>query len=117
VRWSRLFPRQWRERYGDDIDDQLRDSARPVRDRLDIAVSAIGARWRNLATVLARQPRLLSAARAAAGVLVLVGIVGGVWAQARLAHGALEIPGHWWSSLAVAPAVVGATIAALSRRR
>ena len=57
---------------------------------------------------------------ALAVVLIVAGILGGAWATPRLQEGWVEIPGHWWSTLAVLPAVVGAGLAALafrSRRR
>lgn len=53
---------------------------------------------------------------ALAGVLVVAGIVGGAWATPRLQDGWVEIPGHWWSTLAVLPAVVGVGLAALAFR-
>ena len=57
---------------------------------------------------------------ALAVVLIVAGILGGAWATPRLQEGWVEIPGHWWSTLAVLPAVVGTGLAALafrSRRR
>lgn len=114
MRWSRLFPKPWRERYGDDIDELLDASERPVRDRLDIALTACGARWTLLRLAVTRHPRLATSARVAALVLIVVGSVGGVWANTGLAQGIIEIPGHWWSTLSIAPALVGAVLARLS---
>jgi hypothetical protein len=117
VRWSELFPRDWRERYGEEIDDLLARSRRPIRDRLDLLISAIGAHRREAFRLLAERPRLLKAARALACLFVLIGIASGLSMQPRLSHGLLEIPGHWWSTIAVLPTILGLGLASVSWRR
>jgi hypothetical protein len=111
MRWSALYPPRWRERYGSDIDEEVRHSARPLRARLDAAIGAVLA-WRYVIIGdLGRHPVARKAVRLLAFALVCAGTAGGGWARGRLAHGLFEIPGHWWSSLAVAPAVIGLAVA------
>lgn len=99
----RLFPREWRRRYGDEITDLLASSNHPWRDRADVLAAAIAARAERITAV--RNVRLTAAA------LVVLGVLGGFWATPRLSDGPREIPGHWWSTLAVLPAVIGLGLA------
>lgn len=114
MRWSRFFPRPWRDRYGEEVDDLLKHSSRPLRDRADVIIGAFEARWHHAATLVGHSDGTRRVVRAVAGVLVVTGVVGAAWAQGRLAHGFVEIPGHWWSSLAVSPTFVGMALAALA---
>ena len=43
-------------------------------------------------------------------ILVIAGTVGVAWSAPQLTHGLVEIPGHWWSTLASVPLLVGAVI-------
>ena len=119
VRLLRLFPAQWRDRYGEEVTDLLGGSRRPVRDRLDLLrvlpgehVFALSER-RNLV----RWFPILTAA------LIVLGLVGAVQVIPDLQDGWVEIPGHWWSSLAVLPGLIGVGLAVVaiaarwSRRR
>jgi hypothetical protein len=49
-------------------------------------------------------------------LLTIVGAIGAAWSAGQLTHGLVEIPGHWWSSLMVAPGFVGVALLVLSRR-
>jgi hypothetical protein len=42
--------------------------------------------------------------------LVVIGVAGAVWSSSELARGVAEVPEHWWSTMAVAPAVLGALV-------
>jgi len=50
-------------------------------------------------------------------ILVIAGTVGVAWSAPQLTHGLVEIPGHWWSTLASAPLLVGAVILVMRLRR
>jgi uncharacterized membrane protein YeaQ/YmgE (transglycosylase-associated protein family) len=49
-------------------------------------------------------------------LLSIVGAIGAAWSAGQLTHGLMEIPGHWWSTLMVAPGFVGVALLVLSRR-
>jgi hypothetical protein len=49
----RLFPRRFRERYGDEIADLMRHSDRPARDVADLLTTALSLRIRGAFGVLA----------------------------------------------------------------
>ena len=53
---------------------------------------------------------MLRTVRIVGAVLVVVGLAGLVWSATQLSGGLGDVPGHWWSTLATAPLVVGATI-------
>jgi hypothetical protein len=42
--------------------------------------------------------------------LMVLGIMGAVWSSIELTYGFVEIPRHWWSTLATAPLLIGAII-------
>jgi hypothetical protein len=48
--------------------------------------------------------------------LTIVGAIGAAWSAGELTRGVWEIPQHWWSSLATAPAILG-TLLLISARR
>jgi len=50
-------------------------------------------------------------------ILVIAGTVGVAWSAPQLTHGLVEIPGHWWSTLASVPLLVGAVILVMRLRR
>jgi hypothetical protein len=109
-----LFPKSWRERYGDEVVELLADSRTPVRDRADIILAAV--RVRLDAAQLAPE-EVIVRTHLAAAALVVLGAVGGMWAAANLTDGVVEIPGHWWSSLAVAPLLAGGLLELVTWRR
>jgi hypothetical protein len=43
-------------------------------------------------------------------VLVVVGLTGLIWSVTHLSGGIADLPGHWWSTLALLPLVVGVTL-------
>jgi hypothetical protein len=99
----RLLPAQWRARYGGEVSDALAHSRRPLRDLLDVTRLAVELHGRELTM----RPLWIVAA-----ALVALGLAGAAWATPQLADGVAEIPGHWWSTLAVMPLVVGLALAA-----
>jgi hypothetical protein len=99
----RLYPRSWRDRYGDEVLELLEKSQRPIRDSADVAVRAVILR----AADLGRH-------RWAAVLLVVIGVEGLLWSVPQLQDGLTEVPMHWWSTLAVLPMAVGLAMLALS---
>ena len=86
-----LLPRDWRDRYGDDLREEL--SSRRLTPFVLLDVLALATRLR--AQQLGRHLlRVL--------VICLPGAAGGAFltyrAVGRLAHGWTELPGHWWSA-------------------
>jgi small-conductance mechanosensitive channel len=104
-----LFPRSWRERYGEEIADHLAHSTRSGRDRLDLLI-ALAPMWsddrRRLSMHAARRwPRIAAAA------LVGIGAAATLWAASELEGGASELLHHWWSTLAVLVPLTAAAVA------
>ena len=88
----RLLPAEIRARHGDELDDMLASSTRPVGDRADIVIAAVG-------LLLGRTTRPLLVA----AVIGVCGFALGLaHAVASLQHGAMEIPEHWWSTFIAA---------------
>jgi len=109
-RLLRLFPASWRDRYGEEVADLLQRSPQPVRDRIDLTRSLPGEHM----LALAERRELMRWLPATAAVLVALGVGGAFWATLRLEDGWVEIPGHWWSTLAVLPGVLGLGLAAVA---
>jgi hypothetical protein len=110
-RWLlRLFPAQWRKRYGDEVADLLGGSRRPIRDRLDLLRVLPGEHVLALSERrdLVRWLPLLAAA------CIALGLTGAILVIPDLQDGWVEIPGHWWSTLAVVPALVGVGLAVIA---
>lgn len=42
--------------------------------------------------------------------LIATGIAGAAWSSTQLAEGIIEIPRHWWSTVATLPIVAGAAL-------
>lgn len=105
----RLYPKRWRERYGDEVSELLARSQRPRRDHVNVVVHAVMA-WMELPVVS------LVLAIAAAASLLQFG-----YALGQLSNGLDEVHRHWWSTASALLAVV--TVAAafasarLTRRR
>lgn len=122
MRWSRLYPRAWRDRYGAEVDELLVRSGRPWRDRAGVVIAAAGQHVERMAamsrSLSTNARRLLVGAAAAYGVL---GAMGVLWSARRLTDGVPEIPMHWWSVLAVVPPLAAAgvlgAVVAVGRRR
>jgi hypothetical protein len=83
-----LLPAEIRARHGDEVEDMLASSTRPVRDRGDIAIAAVGLRLGR-----ATRPLLVAAVIGVCGFAL-----GLADALGNLQHGAMEIPDHWWST-------------------
>ena len=88
----RSLPRDVRARHGEEIADLLACSRRPVRDRVDVLIAALGSRLD--ATI---RPVL---------VVALVGVggftAGLLYAIGNLRDGAVEVLDHWWSTSVLA---------------
>lgn len=113
TRLLRLFPREWRERYGHEVEEALEHSTRPARDRLDLVRAAVSVRGQDA------RSRLEGAVRRAglgvlSGALLLAGAAGAWWSQANLSEGIGEIPRHWWSTAACLPLAAAVLLAAWS---
>ena len=87
----RSLPRDVRARYGEELEELLADSARPVRDRADVLVAALGLRLGSTLPVLL----LVS--------VVCLGLTsaGFILSVLNLQDGAFEVLDHWWSTLAL----------------
>lgn len=118
-RLLRLFPAGWRDRYDEEVADLLGGSTRPVRDRLDLLRALPGEH----VLALSERRDLMRWLPALAALFIAVGVVGAAQVIPQLKDGWVEIPGHWWSTLAVLPGVIGLGLAAAaiatrwSRRR
>jgi hypothetical protein len=112
----RLFPRGWRDRYADEVRELLRDSPRPVRDRLDLLRSVPGEQLLAVRSSPRLRRVLVRSLWVIAAALIAVGVLGGFWVTPQLKDGWVEIPGHWWSTLAVLPAVIGVGVAGYAAR-
>jgi hypothetical protein len=86
-----LLPRAWRRRYGDELLDELRSRRATPALLLDVLVLVVRLRaeqlGRHLVAVL-----VICLPAAAGGAFATYSAVG------RLAHGWVELPGHWWSA-------------------
>jgi uncharacterized protein YjeT (DUF2065 family) len=108
-----LFPRAWRASYGREVGEMLAGSQRPWRDRADLLRAAAAVRGRQLVdTLLERTDTTMRNLRAAGIGLVAVGLAGVAWVIPQLADGIIELPFHWWSSLAALPLVAGTALLA-----
>lgn len=50
-------------------------------------------------------------------ILIATGMLPALWAAAELTGGVLDMPRHWWSTLATVPFVVGVAITAIGVAR
>jgi len=112
----RLLPRPWRDRYGDELLELLVRSDRPLRDAADVARLAVSLRLEGLTAGRGRDAFMQGYLKVGSLLLVGVGLLGAAWSSAELGGGVRDIPGHWWSSLAVLPALAGVALAALAWR-
>lgn len=102
-----LLPRAIRERFGDEVNDAIESSRSPIRDRIDLA------RW----GVQLRMEKSIRLLIVVATVLVVIGAVTTAWATGELEHGIVEIPMHWWSTLATAPLIAGIVLLIVASQR
>lgn len=91
----RMYPHDWRERYGQEVEDLLDRSDRPMRDAFDLAVHAIGKRMENW------MRRYISLIRIVATTIAVVSLVGFGFALNDLAGGITEVAQHWWSTIPI----------------
>jgi hypothetical protein len=114
-RLLRLFPVQWRDRYSEEVADLIGGSRRPVRDRLDLLRVLPGEH----VLALSERRDLVRLLPIVAAACIALGIVGAVRVIPDLQDGWVEIPGHWWSTVAVLPGVIGLglAVAAVAARR
>jgi hypothetical protein len=105
----RLFPRWWRERYGEEIADHLAHSSRPGRDRLDL-LFAMALMW---ADDMRRCPMqsTLAWTRTAAAVFTAGGAATTLWATSALEGGVTDLLQHWWSTAALLPLTAAVAVA------
>lgn len=99
-----------RVRYADEIQELLDGSDRPVRDRADLLVTAVGLRL----------GRLLPWCLLASAVCLALSLAAVVHSIANLSGGAVEVLDHWWSTFAAGgfSASLGAVaLLSLARRR
>lgn len=106
----RMLPPAVRASHGDELEDMLAGSSRPIRDRADVIVAGIGLR-------LGRALRPVLVATLA---FMVASAFGMVHAIRNLQYGAVEIPHHWWSTFmaaAFAGSIVAAITVVLAQRR
>ena len=113
-RMLRLFPRAWRAAYGSEVTEMLARSERPWRDRADLVRAAAAVRGHQLVDPLLERTDGMRYQLVAGLGLVVLGVAGGFWVTPQLAHGIVELPQHWWSTLAVLPGVLGLGLAAVA---
>jgi hypothetical protein len=105
-----LLPRAWRDRYGQEALDLVGGDGRPLADLLDLARLAVELHITRTEAAMRRTLVILSA------VMAALGAVGLAWSTPRLTGGIAEVPGHWWSTLAVSPLPLAAVLAVLAWR-
>ena len=91
----RIYPHDWRQRYGQEVEDLLDRSDRPMRDSVDVAVHAIAKRMENC------MRRFISLIQIVATILAAVSLVGFGYALNDLAGGITEVARHWWSTIPI----------------
>lgn len=104
------LPEELRVRYADEILELLDGSHRPLRDRADLLITAIGLRL----------GRRISWWLSASAVFLGLSLAAVVHSISNLSGGAVETLDHWWSTFAAGGFVVwlGAlTVLSLARRR
>lgn len=106
----RCLPLEVRDRYAEEIQDLLHRSRRPLRDRSDLLLAALGLR------IGAR----LDVCLVAAAACLALGVVAVVHSITQLSGGAVEVLDHWWSTFAVAgctAALMTVALLSIARRR
>lgn len=106
----RCLTEEMRVRYADEIQALLDGSHRPVRDRADLLVTAIGLRL----------GRLLPWCLLASTVFLGLSLAVVVHSIATLSAGSVEILDHWWSTFAaglLGTSLVAVALLSVARRR
>lgn len=143
LKWSVLYPREWRREFGDEFDAMTEAAPLSVADRLDIVLHALAARWAHaawtwpwLAAVLGCGFLNIAAREVqyAAGAL-LVGGVALAWLRPRRwpvscgclyaailtssawgqAEGWLRVAPLYQTAVSLVPTLLGAGLALLAR--
>jgi hypothetical protein len=115
----RVYPRAFRDRYADEIDQLLRQGGRPVSDRVDLLTAAVRVWRQHFGSSTGRsrgRENVMRVLLAAAGLLLLGAVTTG-WAVVGLADGPAELVRHWWSSLALLPLAAAGLLAGLAWAR
>jgi hypothetical protein len=105
-----LLPPAWRRRYGEEAIDLLGRGGHPVADAFDLARCALELRIRGTEAHMRRNLTIFAL------VAAVLGGLGVAWSVPQLAHGIVEVPGHWWSTLAASPLLLAAVLAVLAWR-
>jgi integral membrane sensor domain MASE1 len=92
----RALPGEYRERYHDELAEMLATTRRPMLDRVDVLVAAVGLR-------LGRAIGVVLIAATLAAVVCSLGLV---YLVAELRNGVVEVPHHWWSTLVAAGSMI-----------
>lgn len=113
--WLRLFPKEWRQRYGSEVDWLLSTSARSrFRDVSDLLVTAVVIWTDHLLDTLHQRRGIMKLLRSGAVALSIVGVLVVAWTATALQDGLTELPTHWWSTLAAVPLVAGIVAGAIA---
>ena len=100
-----MLPAEIRTSHGDEIEEMLAISARPVRDGADVVIAGVGLRLGR-----ATRPLLVAAV-----ISIFVFLLGLMHAVGNLQHGVAEIPNHWWSTF-IAAGLAGSILVAVVLR-
>ncbi len=107
-----LLPATFRRRDANELIELLENSDRPVRDALDVVLSAAR---------LGGEQLITNAARHLANLLIAVALFTLGYVVNDLDDGIVEVPHHWWSMSAAllvgAAAAVRVTVAIASAKR
>lgn len=106
-----LFPREFQDRYGEEIIELLESSGHPTRDRIDLVQSAVRLRMENILK------HRISPTIVAAVAIGAASLTAFVLALPDLAGGLRDIPRHWWSSIPVLGMALASTLAILDLKR
>jgi hypothetical protein len=102
-----LFPPAWRERYGGEAVDLLGRGGHRAADTIDLLRCAIELR-------LSEEPHMRRTLAILAALAAAIGAAGLAWSVPQLTNGIVEVPSHWWSTLAASPLLVAAVLGVLA---
>ena len=88
----RALPAEYRRRHQHELADMLATTPRPMLDRVDVLIAAVGLR-------LGPAIRVALTAATLSAVVCSLGLV---YVIADLRDGVAEVPHHWWSTLVAA---------------
>ncbi len=98
-----LFPRAWRDSYGDEAAELLEASTKRRRDQLDLVRAAAILQL----TRLHKDVSMRRTLGFTAALCTVAGTLATAWAATQTRDGLIEVPGHWWGGLALAPLLLG----------